>query len=133
MPHLIDTHTLVWHLTSDRRLSQAAQYIMQQADAGRDQVVIPSICVVELIYLMERGRVRTALMTQVLSAMQSPAANYTVAALDAPVALAVRQVPRATVPDMPDRVIAATAIVRGLHLVTRDARLRALPDVTCVW
>ena len=35
-------------------------------------------------------------------------------------------------PDMPDRMIAATALALGVPLVTRDGRMRAAP-LTTVW
>jgi len=47
------------------------------------------------------------------------------APLDRIVAIAVRDIARADVPDLPDRVIAATAAALRLPLVTRDGRIRA--------
>jgi PIN domain nuclease of toxin-antitoxin system len=35
--------------------------------------------------------------------------------------------------DPADRVIAATGLVYGLRIVTRDQRLRACPKLDCVW
>lgn len=40
---------------------------------------------------------------------------------------ALTQVPRDIVPDMPDRIIAGTALHLGLPLVTRDELIRCLP------
>ena len=38
---------------------------------------------------------------------------------------AMRQVPRADVPDMPDRIVAATAVYFGAPVISRDGRIRA--------
>jgi PIN domain nuclease of toxin-antitoxin system len=35
--------------------------------------------------------------------------------------------------DPADRIIAATAIVHGLHLVTSDSQIRASGEVPCIW
>jgi len=36
------------------------------------------------------------------------------------------------VPDMPDRIIATTAVVYGVPLISRDAKIRA-STVTTIW
>ncbi len=47
-------------------------------------------------------------------------------------ALAVQQVSREQVPDLPDRIIAATALYLGVPLITRDRKI-ALSSVDTVW
>jgi hypothetical protein len=47
-------------------------------------------------------------------------APFTVEIVDA-----MRQVPRADVPDMPDRIVAATAVYFGVPVISRDGRIRA--------
>jgi len=53
-------------------------------------------------------------------------------ALDRDIARALYRIPRGIVPDMPDRIIAATALHLGVPLVTRDAAIRAAP-ITTIW
>ena len=45
---------------------------------------------------------------------------------------AVAHVSRAEVPDMPDRIIAATALALGLPVISRDARIR-MSQVASIW
>ena len=45
---------------------------------------------------------------------------------------AMRQVPRAAVPDMPDRIVAATAVYFGTSAISRDGRIRAA-NIQTVW
>ena len=45
---------------------------------------------------------------------------------------AMRQVPRAEVPDMPDRVVAATAVYLGVPVISTDGKIRAA-SVQTVW
>ena len=40
--------------------------------------------------------------------------------------------PRDVVPDMPDRIIAATAVHLGLPLITRDERIRSA-GIKTIW
>jgi predicted nucleic acid-binding protein len=37
------------------------------------------------------------------------------------------------VPDMPDRIIAATALSLSLPLVTRDAKIQAVTTIQTIW
>jgi predicted nucleic acid-binding protein len=48
------------------------------------------------------------------------------------VAWCVGQAARSAVPDLPDRVIAATALRLNLPLVTRDSKIQAA-GITTVW
>lgn len=52
--------------------------------------------------------------------------------VDAAVAEAVYKVPRSAVPDMPDRIIAATALHLGLPLITRDQRIQSA-GIKTIW
>ena len=52
MPGVVaDTHTIVWYLSKDSRLSLAAHAALTVATTGGDLIHIPSICLVELTYL----------------------------------------------------------------------------------
>jgi predicted nucleic acid-binding protein len=44
----------------------------------------------------------------------------------------MRQVPRAAVPDMPDRVVAATAAYLDVPVVSRDRRIR-VANLKTIW
>ena len=45
----------------------------------------------------------------------------------------LHQIPRDVVPDMPDRIIAATAFYLKLPLVTRDMQIQALTTIQTIW
>ena len=61
-----------------------------------------------------------------------PASSLIITPIDSAVALAVQRVSRDKVPDMPDRIIAATAICLDLPLVTRDHKIH-LTDIKTIW
>jgi len=133
MPSLVaDTHAVVWYLLQSPRLSDVAREQMAAAIAGGDPILVPSICLVEIVYLVEKRRIPQADWTQLQAALDSPDAAYRVVPLDDAVARAVGRVPRETVPDMPDRIIAATAIHLDLPLVSRDGRIR-MTGIKIIW
>ena len=100
--------------------------------AGGDPVLVPAICIVELIYLVEKGRIPRADWERRQAALDASDAAYQVVPLDDAVAGAVSLVARDSVPDMPDRIIAATALHLSLPLVSRDRHIR-MAGIETVW
>ena len=45
---VVDTHTIVWYLTSDPRLSSKATATLRQTTTEGEFIHVPSICLVEL-------------------------------------------------------------------------------------
>ena len=131
--YVTDTHALIWHLYANPKLSPAARDIFDRADAGEAQIVIPAIALIEIIYLAEKKRIPTDAVQKSLGLLTSGLDNYQIAAIDAFVAQAVQRIDRATVPEMPDRIIAATALYLNLPLITRDERIEKISDLTVVW
>jgi PIN domain nuclease of toxin-antitoxin system len=56
---IADTHAALWYLLQSPRLSEAALRRMEETVQGGDSILLPSICVVEVIYLVEKGRLPT--------------------------------------------------------------------------
>lgn len=86
----------------------------------------------EIIYLQEKGRIPADLKAQLDAALEAGTTGLILASLTAAVANAVAEVPRSDVPDMPDRIIAATALNLGVPLISRDRAIR-LSTVQTVW
>jgi PIN domain nuclease of toxin-antitoxin system len=103
-----DTHTVIWYLFGDQRLSATARATIEQAAAGGDQVALSTITLAEIVYLAEKGRIAPATLDRLLAAIDNDDAVLVDIPFDRRVALALRQVDRRRVPDLPDRIIAAT-------------------------
>ncbi len=129
---VVDTHTLLWSLFNLARLSTRAHAALRAAEAAGEPIYVPSITVVELRYLVEKRKYTEADYATIITTLKDTASAPTVVALDLNIADALAQVPRAIVPDMPDRIIAATALHLGLPLVTRDTDIRA-SSVMTIW
>lgn|SRR5574341_116030 len=108
-----DTHTVIWYLYDDERLSATAGEFIDQAAAQSNQVGVSPITLVEVIYLIERGRIPAQTLPLILDAIRQADNVFVQIAFDMDVAQALQRISRANVPNMPDRIIAATA----LHLV----------------
>lgn len=127
-----DTHAAIWYLRDDSRLSQAAGAAMDSAIRAGDPIHVPSICLVEATYLVEKGRVPSAALKMLRDALVDPCFGMVPASLDLRIADALQQIGREDVPDLPDRVIAATALALHVPLVTRDRKIRAAAIQT-IW
>src|SRR3972149_2088855 len=128
-----DAHALLWHLYAAPQLSARVRDVFEQADAGEHIIIIPAIALVEIIYLSEKGKIASDAVQRVIDLLRAGSENYQVAPLDLDVTMALGRVDRNTVPDMPDRIIAATALHLDLPLLTRDPKIAALNLFTPVW
>ena len=71
----VDTHAIVWYLMDDPRLSSKAATALDGASNNGDFIYVPSICLVELTYLIEKGRVPAVTRERLLSALDDPASH----------------------------------------------------------
>jgi len=125
MPAVLDTHAAVWYLLDSQKLSQPAYSVIDSAAASGTPTYISAVSLVGVVYLVERGRIATDAFDKFANELSRDNPAFTVVPLDSHVATALKRIPRSLVPDMPDRIIAATALHLGLPLVTRDRRLQA--------
>jgi predicted nucleic acid-binding protein len=119
-------------MLSSKDLSASALRAIKDSLQGGEALYLPSISLVEIIYLTEKGRLPGSALERVSTALNSPDVGLKLAALDRSVAESVPRISRGLVPDMPDRIIAATALSLGLPLITRDSRIRAA-GIQTIW
>ena len=105
---------------------------MKTLSATLVHVRVSAISLVETVYLVERRRLPLTALERLRSALAGPSSGMLIAPVDAGVADALPNIPRDVVPDIPDRIIAATALHLGLPLVTRDRRLQAA-GIQTIW
>jgi predicted nucleic acid-binding protein len=87
---------------------------------------------VEIVYLVERGRISATAYSEVVGALADPVHVFVEYQVSAAVAGTMRGVSRAEVPDMPDRIIAATGVHLGVPVISRDRLIRAA-TLTTIW
>lgn len=134
---LADTHSVVWFLFDPQRLSTLADSALGVA-AQTGRIFISAISLVELNYLAGRASFPySGVIPRLIGLASDPNEPLDILPLTLEVALAMDQVPRSEIADMPDRIVAATAVAHKLPLVSADSHilasssLRAL--VSVIW
>lgn len=127
-----DTHALIWYLEDSPRLGAAANRVFNECDRGEIVIYIPTVCLMEIVYLQERGRISPDLRTQLDTELLTGTSGLIIFDLTVEVVNALATIPPASVPDMPDRIIAATALHLNLPLITRDSRM-PLTGLNLIW
>ena len=133
MPDAVtDPHALIWYLQDDTRLSPIASQYFDDCEHDGGRIRVPSICVVEIVYLSEKGRIPANILDRLLKDLSAPDTVLEVVELSLPIVLEIRNIPRAAVPDMPDRIIAATSLHLKLPLISRDKKIQH-SGLTVIW
>ena len=120
-----DTHTAIWYLSAELTLSNKARFFIEDVATRGDQIGFSTISGIESIYLVEKGRIPNQSLQLVLDALAGSNGLFREIAIDGSVARVLSQVPRNQVPDLPDRIIAATAVLMNVPLISRDRRIVA--------
>ena len=130
--YITDTHSLLWYIFESPRLSKKAASLFKETDAGKMRIYIPGIVLVEIVYLMEKSKIPQEAINHVMNLLDLPTTNYRLTQITTATVRALQSLPRQSIPDMPDRIIAATALELDLPLITRDEKITAA-NVKVIW
>lgn len=127
-----DTHAVIWYLASDTRLSPTVLHFMNAAAEQGDQIAISAISLVEMVYLIEKGRIPAERFSELARELDTPGSIFLETAVHLSIARSLTRVDVLQIPDLPDRVIAATALNLGVPLISRDGKIR-VSSVETIW
>jgi predicted nucleic acid-binding protein len=127
-----DTHAVIWHLFNDPRLSNSARLYIEQTTVGDNCIAISTITFAEIIYLSERDRIPRETLPELLKLIDSGDSVWIEMPFDRAIAVAMGQVVRTQVPELADRMIAATALHLDIPVITRDHKIQA-SNLRTIW
>ena len=130
---ITDTHGLIWYILNSHELSSTAKNLFLTTANSGGNVYVPTISLVEITYLIEKNKFPLALLTRIISSLNNPNTELKPIELTLEISAMLSQIPRSIVPDMPDRIIAATALHLNLPLVTKDDKFQALKSIKTTW
>jgi PIN domain nuclease of toxin-antitoxin system len=126
-----DTHALFWHATGRvQKLGRRARRFFERVDGGHGAVYVPTLVLVEIAELAQRGIFRLSGGMSNWVAGLFGSGRFLPA--DVTVAVVAASERMRGIPDRMDRLIAATAAQIGVPLITRDAAIAA-EGVAVLW
>jgi len=120
---VLDTHSVIWYLNNSSRLSSTARQAIRLTIEQGFPVYVSAITIAEVVYLAEKGRIARRELEDLLIAIHRSDSGLVALPFDLALAEMLPKVPREIVPDLPDRIIAVTALALNLPLVTIDSRI----------
>ncbi len=131
---LADTNAIIWYLADPTQLTSRAVAAMNAAEAS-GRIFVATVALVEMTYLVEKGKLDPAALARLWTAIQNPSEPVEALTLSLDVARVLDRIPRSSVPDMPERMISATALAHGLPLVSSDRKIHSLSvtGLTVIW
>ena len=130
---VIDTQIVIWYFSGPKMRSDSAQLAIVNAQESGGLIYVPSITIVELTYLLEKNRIPVEVIDKLREALDDESTSFRLAELTRGVADDVQRIDRSIVGDMPDRIIAATALHLSLPLITSDGNIQKLTNVETIW
>jgi PIN domain nuclease of toxin-antitoxin system len=127
-----DTHVALWYLLGNPRLSVTARRFVDDAAADGYDILLSPISLAEIVYLVEQGRLPASAYMDLRAALADHECVIGEAPFNGGIVEAMLKVARAEVPDMPDRIVAATAIYFDVPVISRDGRIRT-SSVKTIW
>jgi PIN domain nuclease of toxin-antitoxin system len=128
---LLDTHVILWLALEPEKISRRATVFLQEARDSGVAMAISPVSLYEIARLAGRGRVNLRFPTDAF--LRRVEVNFRVQPITVPVAIAAGQFADPFPGDPADRIIAATALIEGMPLVTADERIRRSKVVKTIW
>lgn len=128
---LVDTHVVAWLAFDQSRLSRKARAAIDEARNSGEGLAISDISLLELATLATKGRVRLDISLE--SFLQEVESRFIVLPISGRACARAVGLPSTYPRDPADRIIAATALVDGLSLITADREIIRSKVLRTIW
>ncbi len=128
-----DTHIVIWYFEDPQQLSVDAENALANIIGNlQDKIYVSAISLIEIQYLIEKHRIPPKILTNFLTELNQPDSIFEIVPIDLNIGINLTKISRSIVADMPDRIIAVTALLLNLPLITADRKIQACGIMT-IW
>ncbi len=128
---LLDTHSTTWMASDKTQLSPAAAAAIRAESRAGGGIAIASSSLWEVAMMSAKGKfLLPRPLPEYLRYLES---MFIVLPITGAIAERAIQFSSKFPKDPTDRLIAATAVVHGIRLVTKDRQIHASKEVDCIW
>ena len=128
----LDTHVLVWFVSSPAKLSRNVQKRINE-EIRRNDILVSSISVWEIYMLVKKERLKITMHPEIWLEKVESLPFLQFVPVDNRIASKSVNLPEPIHNDPADRIIIATALSVGAVLITSDRRILNYPHVESLW
>lgn len=129
---VLDTHVLVWFVSSPDKLSRNAQKRIKE-EIKKNEILVSSISVWEIFMLIKKERIKLSMHPDTWLAKVESLPFIQFIPVDNRIASQSINLPEPLHNDPADRIIIATALSHGALLITRDRRILNYSHLSSLW
>lgn len=129
---VLDTHAWIWFVNDPRQLSTPARRAAEEAMSKRS-IYISSISAWEVAMLSASGRIQLTLDVRDWIAKSENLPFFNFVPVDNAIFMRSVFLPGPLHADPADRIIIATALMKGMPVVTKDEKIRKYPKIKAIW
>lgn len=128
MYFVIDTHALIWYLTSSSKLSKKAREIIQKAERGEGIIIVPTIVLAELLSICEKKNIPH--FGRLLEKIEKNT-NYFIQSLDLEI---IKNLPKIKGGlELHDRIIVTIAQLFKAKIISCDRKIQKIKGLKVIW
>jgi len=128
LQYLADTVAIIRHFANVGKIGKAAKLILQDADSGKNTILISIISIVEILYLSERNKI--PLDFEDVRHKLLPLDNFRIVDLDFDIVETAKTVQGL---ELHDRLIVSTSLSLNVPILTSDQIIKDSGQVDVIW
>lgn len=128
---LLDTHVVLWLTSEPEKLSHDARAAIENERKAGEGLAVCDVTLLELTSSVAKGRIRLGISLE--SFLEDLEKRFVILSITGSACARIQQLPISYPKDPADRIIAATALTKGLRLVTADREIRQSKAVPTIW
>jgi PIN domain nuclease of toxin-antitoxin system len=128
---MVDTHVVIWLALEPARISKKARAAIEQTRYRGEGLAISDMTLLEIAMVETKGRIR--LNASLETFLTEVEARFVVLPITGRVCVRALGLPATYPKDPVDRIIAATALVEGIPLITADDDIQGSKALRTVW